>query len=331
MEQPKFTINALDIISYAWKKRVILLLVSIVAFVASIFISLAITPMFKSQVVMFPAAQVPVAKSLIGVSETEDILAFGEEEEAERLLQILNSDNIRSTIIEKHNLLSHYEIDSSAKYPLTELYSLYESNISARRTQYMAIEIEVFDHDPHKAAAIANDIAALVDSVVHDMQKERAIMAFELVEAEYIKTQAELSEINDSLAMLGELGVVDFTSQAEGLNTSYGEAILNNNSRAIKRINEERSILAEFGSNYLNMMFRLEYQTKQLTEMQAMYSQAKLNKEQSLSHIFIIDKAFAAEKKAKPKRSIIVVLSTFSAFVLALLLLLVVDSVKGRL
>jgi hypothetical protein len=46
-----------------------------------------------------------------------------------------------------------------------------------------------------------------------------------------------------------------------------------------------------------------------LGQLKAKYVSSKVNVEQSLPQIFIVDKAVKAEKKAVPKRSIIVIIS----------------------
>lgn len=330
-----YNFNSIDLLIYVWKKKNILILISSIAFIASIIISLLITPMFKSKVVLFPAASVSISKTLLATTslstEVRDVLSFGEEEEAERMLQILNSDFIRWTIIEKHNLMEHYEIEPDSKYPYTQLYNQYTSNINAQRTEYMSIEIEVLDKDPEMAAEIANDIAGLIDSTIFVMQNERATEAFKLVEREYKNVQNQIEELNDSLKQLGKMGIIDYESQAAVLNEAYADALMANNQKARNEIQEKLDVLSEYGGNFLAVKRILEKQTEYLSNLQANYAQAKINKEQKLPQIFIVDRAYAAEKKAKPKRSIIVIVSTISAFFLGLLTLLVIDSVKKRL
>ena len=41
----------------------------------------------------------------------KDFLEFGEEEEAEQMIQILRSDEIRHHVIGKFDLMNHYQID----------------------------------------------------------------------------------------------------------------------------------------------------------------------------------------------------------------------------
>jgi uncharacterized protein involved in exopolysaccharide biosynthesis len=82
----------------------------------------------------------------------------------------------------------------------------------------MAVEINVYDKDPGIAAAIANEIASLLDSTKNAMQRERAIKAFRIVEAQYHFLRNEIQEMEDSLTFLRQQGVHDYESQAEMIN-----------------------------------------------------------------------------------------------------------------
>ncbi len=57
-------------------------------------------------------------------------------DQAEQLLQVLHSEPIRTRIIEKYNLMEHYEIDPEGKYPRTKLYEQFRSNINFRLTEF---------------------------------------------------------------------------------------------------------------------------------------------------------------------------------------------------
>lgn len=61
-----------------------------------------------------------------------------------------------------------------------------------------------------------------------------------------------------------------------------------------------------------------------------MYLQAKVDAEQTLPHTFVVSKAWEAEKKAYPRRSIIVLSAMLSTFVLALLLLALIEGIRNR-
>ena len=66
-EQNSYNFSSVDLLIYIWKKRRIFLIVGFLAVVTSIIASLVITPMFRSTVVMFPATDATISKSLLNI------------------------------------------------------------------------------------------------------------------------------------------------------------------------------------------------------------------------------------------------------------------------
>lgn len=328
--------NAFDLIAFAWNKRLILIGLTVFAAILSIIVAKLMNDRFKSTVVLFPAAPVSISKNLVETSsismDSRDILSFGREEDAERMLQILHSNQIKEYIVKKYDLMNHYEIDMEPKnFPYTKLDNKYKGNIKFRRTEFMSIEISVFDETPEYAANIANDIAGYIDSTIHNMQKERAIEAMKIVEREYKSCQAGIIVLNDSIQKIRQLGIIDYESQAVALNTAYADALLKGNSSAASSINNKMNMLARYGGIYVELSKKIESEIERLGLLNTKYAAAKVNVEQTLPQIFIVDKATVSERKAEPKRSIIVIISTLSAFAISLLILLIIDNVKARL
>lgn len=254
-------------------------------------------------------------------------MQIGEEEQAEQMLQILNSSRIRDKIIIKYDLMDHYEIGLDSKYKKTKLFKAYESNISFRRTEYMAVKISVLDKDAKIAARIANEIAELVDSTKNAMQKERAHKAFKIVETEYIQLTNEIQTMEDSLTALRKLGVHDYESQAEMINQQYAIELAKGNSKGINALEEKLSVLAMYGGPYVSIRDALEHEKKQLSQVKSKYEEAKIDAEEILPQKFIVDSAYEAEKKSYPVRWIIVIVSTLSAFLMSILVLAIIDSI----
>jgi uncharacterized protein involved in exopolysaccharide biosynthesis len=333
-EHKVFANNTFDLVRYIWKKRNLLMVLSAVGFGASVIISLLITPRFKSGVVLFPTADVSLSKSLMETStfntEFRDVLSFGEDEEAERMLQILHSNQIKDHIVKKYDLMKHYRINPSGSYPYTKLENKYKGNIKFRRTEFNSIEIEVLDANADTAALIANEIAGYIDSTIHNIQKDRAIEAFKIVEKEYRKTQNDIETINDSLQKIRHLGVIDYESQAAALNNAYTEALSVGNQNAMASIQKRMNTLSVYGGTYIELSKKLEGEITRMGQLKEKYAACKVNVEQTLPHMFILDKATKAERKAVPKRSIIVIISTLSTFFLSLLILLIIDQIKAE-
>lgn len=327
--------NAFDLVQFAWDKRFLIIGITTLGAIASIIISLTMPNRFKSTVVLFPAASVSISKSLVETSsismDNRDILSFGREEDAERMLQILHSNQIKEFIVNKHQLLNHYEIDMQEKFPYTKLDNRYKNNIKFRRTEFMSLEITVFDEDPNYAANIANDIAAYIDSTIHNMQRERALEAYKIVENEYNLCQKQIDMYSDSIQKIRSLGVIDYESQAVALNEAYASALASGNHNAAQNISNRLAVLAKYGGIYIELSKKLESEIGRLGMLKDKYAAAKINVEQAVPQIFIVDKAQVSERKSEPKRSIIVMVSTLSTFALALLLLLIIDNVKARI
>lgn len=313
-QQNGYNFNSVDLLIYMWKKRWILMGVGFFAAVTSIIVSILITPMFEANVIMFPASSTSVSKELLvhNYSGRQNVHGFGEEDQAEQLLQVLNSEPIRSRVIEKYDLMEHYEIDPAGKYPVTELLEQYKSNINFRLTEFMSVEISVLDRDPQIAADIANDISDLVDTVYNDMKKERALQALELVEKEYREAEIELLLMRDSLSMIYN----QFSNELSNTNNTTEDLI-----KAITRNWPKHQAMTDKVRNIASIEIGLGLR----------YREARVEAEQNLAHKFVVEKAIPPEKKAYPNKSLIVIVSTFASLLFALIILIVIDNIKARI
>jgi len=320
-------ISSINLLEFIFKRRKELFIIGLIAAVISAIASFVITPKFKSTVIMFPTQTSSISKALLAEnSGKDDILKFGEEEEAEQMLQILNSDQIQAKVCEKFNLLDHYNIDKSDPFKYTKLYDEFKENISYERTEFMSVKIEVLDKDPQLAANICNTISELMDSVKNGMQKERAVAGLRIVERSYLALKDEIRQINDSLKSLRMLGINDYETQSQVFNEQYATAIAKNNSSGAKLLEEKLKILSTYGGSYVSLRELHEAQIKQLALIKAKYEEAKVDAEQILTQKFIVNKATKAEKKSYPIRWLIVVISTFSALIFGFIVLLLMEN-----
>ena len=109
--------NSFDLIAFIWRKRKIFILIGVLAAIASSVASFMIEEKYESTVTLYPAKSSSVTFNEV-ITEDQSVSKFGENEEAEQMLQILESSSIRSQIIDKFNLLKHYEIDLEIFYSI---------------------------------------------------------------------------------------------------------------------------------------------------------------------------------------------------------------------
>ena len=333
-EDRVFDSSNLVVYVYKWRKPLIIVTL-LAAVLAGIFSSPAfIKPKYKSTVTVFPTTTNSLSKALLPQqfsSRGQDIMEFGEEEQAEQLLQILNSDQIRDRIIKKYNLVDHYHIDTTGKYVRTELYKTFESNIEYRRTEFMSVEINVMDTDPDTAAMIANDISNLLDEVKNRIQRERAEKGLKIIEQEYTTLKSEVKSYEDSLTLLRYKGVHDYEAQSSVFNEQLATAIIENgvNSPAVKTIEEKLDTLAKYGGTYVSLRDELQFLKEELIKLKTRYDQAKVDVQETLPASFKVNAAYPAEKKSYPTRWLIVALSAIGAFTVTLIVILTLDTIRA--
>lgn len=327
-----FDSTSLGLFLFSWRKH--LIVIAVIAAALSILFSspLFITPLYKSSVILFPVSSNSVSKALLTDQPTakSDILEFGEDEQTEQMLQILNSGVIRDKIIRKFNLMEHYGINPESKFKHTYLYKQYESNITFRRTEYMAVKITVLDKDPKYAADIANSISDLLDSTKNTMQKERAMRGFRIVEKEYLNLQNEIAKMEDSLKKIRQLGVFDYETQSEMMNQQLAIEIAKGNQRGIAALNQKLDVLAQYGGTYVSIRDQLEHEKKQLSYLKARYEEAKVDATENLPQKFVVESAYVAEKKSYPIRWVIVLVSVISTLLISVLVIISVDKMASK-
>ena len=316
---------------YIWHLSVIAIIAVILSSIFSS--SYFITPLYKSTVILYPTASNSISKVLLSenFNNNKDILEFGEDEQTEQMLQVLNSNKIRDKIISKYNLLDHYGIKENSKYKMTNLFDEYDDKFVFRRTEYMAVKITVYDKNPQFAADMANNVAELLDSTINTMQKKIAKRAFKIVEKEYIKLKQEIKTKEDSLTVLRGYGVHDYESQSEMFNRQLAIEMAKGNNAGINRLEQKLDILSKYGGPYVSLRDGLEHDKKKVSELKAKYEEAKVDATESLPHKFVVSSAYKAEKKTYPIRWLIVVISTFASIFLAMLIFAFVEVFSGNI
>ena len=75
----------------------------------------------------------------------------------------------------------------------------------------------------------------------------------------------------------------------------------------------------KYGSVLKSFQVKVEFLSERLATMETSYEQAESDANSFLSHKFIVEKAFPAEKKSYPVRWLIVVMSTASIALLTII------------
>ena len=285
-----YNFNSMDIIRFIFKHKWPIISITLVAAIAAIIVSVNITEKFKSSVIFFPKTQVSVSNAL-SMSElinTDDHIMNFGDEEATEQL----IQTLYSEDI-RFAIIDKFDLLNHYKiegdYPMTKLHDEISDNIKFKRTEYQAVQIEVMDTDAKMAADIANEIAGLLDETLNKMQNEVAVGILKVVEGEHNKLLSEIDQIEKSL-------------------------------------NEYKNRRTD--SKYISLNEQLKNENKRLSDVKSKLVEARVNANQTLPRKYMVAKAYAAEKKSYPVRWLICAVSTISAFVFAVLMMLFIERYK---
>ena len=312
-----------NLLLFIWRKRKILILITGIAGVVSTVVSLMMTPLYLSTAIVFPAAT-----STVSFSEQRNAKAaamdFGEEEQSEQLVQILQSSRIRNKIVDQFDLMKHYDIDTNDANKHYLLMKEYEGHFAFIRTRYGSIQIDVLDPNPQLAADMANKIVDLIDTVKNNMVAERTWPAFEINTRKKNLLDQDLKLVLVKMDSLADLGVVSI----EGRTNLFQAFVDAKNQEDRTFLRKQIDVNLKYGAKFDALEQIRDEKIVKLEKFLDSYEQAESDANSVFNHKFVVEQAVVADKKDQPKRLIMVLLSMIGTFVFMVFALLIADRIK---
>jgi capsular polysaccharide biosynthesis protein len=299
--------NLIDVM-VKWKYQ--LATVAVAAVLLSAFFSspIFITPLYKSNAVLYPS----------------NIAPYSDENETEQSVQIFQSRDIRDSLVKKFDLARHYGIDSAYEYFESALVWEYSQRIKVNKTPYEAVEVEVWDQDPIMARDIINAMMEFYNTKIRKMHKEK--FAEVVVNYQFIidLKKRELDSLAKTAKDLGvNYGLLDYPMQTR----EVMRAILSGSGR-VQEAQRMKKNLEEKGGERELLSGLMIAVSKDYSTLKIDYDRAVLDANRNYTYVNILSKPFVADKKAYPIRWLIVVFSTLAAVFLAILIIGVIERRK---
>jgi LPS O-antigen subunit length determinant protein (WzzB/FepE family) len=147
-----------NIIKAIYKSRRTIILTSLVFLIAAMTISLIMPKKYEAFGLVYPAE----SNSIYDVVNKP---SFGFEIQADRLIQLFDSQMMRDQIIKEFDLVNHYQIDTNKIGWQHSLIQKYHKNISFSRTKYLSVQVRAKMNSPELAAAIVNRMIDYIDTI----------------------------------------------------------------------------------------------------------------------------------------------------------------------
>lgn len=286
-----------------------------------------------------------------------------------RYLAILNSRTLSERVIEEFDLETVYETKGHPQVRRKTLETLWGNTTFELDLEYEFLAISVLDKDPQRAAEMANFYVAQLNEMNVQLLSENATNYRTFVQERYHQTEVQLDSARAKLQKFQEVnGLIELEGQAqaflslmadyramalqgeieyEALVQDFGEdnaqvqALRNRVNAARQKELDLRSgrdpllpvsfpNLPAKGREYAELLQEVLIQTKILEFSRPLLEQAIFDEQREAPAVQVLDHAVPPERKAKPKRSILVILATLSGFLLAVLYLWISDWWRRR-
>lgn len=282
-------------------KRLILggsLLFSILVAIGSLFLD----NYYLSQAKFYAINSMQLSPKAMYGEEVQEI--YGDSKEVDRVVSVATSNAVKDYVINKYNLMEHYEIDSASPSKRSKLFKRYNSNITVDNDERGAIEVKVYDTDPIMAANIANDIVLKTNDQCVDNVRTTIRETMRIQEAVMNSTQTKVIQFQDSLTKVSlKYGIV--VSGEEGTSTMKALKGWENFMKGIDIVTGLKARLT-----VLNEQYALALDG---------YNKANQTLNAKQSALNVIEGAIPSDIKSKPIRSLITIGSfIFCVFLLTL-------------
>ncbi|MFT4847400.1 MAG: hypothetical protein ACJAZC_001662 [Cryomorphaceae bacterium] len=286
------------------------LLVAVLSAIVGMVISLPVfmTPKYKSTAVVYPT----------------NIELYADESETEQLLQFFEASSVRDSVIEKFGLYQVYNIEADAENSRYYLLEAYRNNVRVSKTKYESVLLEVISEDPQLAKDMADEIIRQVnvkyDYVIND-RSERVAQSFQK-QIVYQKTVLDsLESLISRISM--ENDVLDYGSQTRELVRGYVDALSRNGTAGVNKDLAQLITNTQEKGSLLRMLQNLSYMgTQQHDYLSKKYLEQKVLAEGDLTYTDIIVEPEMADKKFWPVRWMVLVITTISALLFTLVMVL---------
>jgi capsular polysaccharide biosynthesis protein len=313
MQSQFYQINILKFLN-KWKFHLgIIVLIAIV--LAAIFSSpMFITPKFKSFAIVYPS----------------NISPYSDESETEQMLQILQSSDIRDSIIRKFSLAKHYKIDSSYKYFRTTMIWEYSQNVRVSKTTFEGINIEVMDKDPKIACDMVNSIIYYYNKKVRKLHEDKFKEVVELYDRSILKKQHYIDSLENRFVELSTTyGLLDYGNQSREIARGYLRTIDGSSGINTKEVLRLKQNIELKGGEFMLLQSLIQQEAGKFSELKREYEKAYMNFDRRFSYTNVITEPFVADKKSFPVRWLIVVITSLATFFVAFLAILIFENYKG--
>jgi uncharacterized protein involved in exopolysaccharide biosynthesis len=356
-------ISLLDWFIVLAKRKKIILFVTLSATIIAAGVSLILPPTYRASTTILPPQQSQSTAAAL-VSQLGGAAGLGSlgglKTPNDLYVGMLKSRSVADAIINKFDLVKRYEADYR-----DEAIATLDENTEIKSGKDGLITIAVNDRDRARVAEIANsyvdELSKLTNSVAvteaaqrrlfYERQLKKAkdnLASSEIALKRGLDTSGVVSVDGDTRAIVETIGRVRAQVTAKEIQLNSMQAFLTPNHQDFKRAQEELASLKQQlnrlengepnakphmandqdGLESIRLLRDVKYYQMLYDLLAKQYEIARLDEAKDSTLIQVLDKAVEPERRAKPKRGLIVMGAFVSAFFLSSIFVLLLEYIK---
>jgi capsular polysaccharide biosynthesis protein len=292
--------ESMQVVRFIRQHKKQLILFPTIAIIISVIITFFIPKQYASSGIVFPPDHPSLDNNITNPN-------FGYDIEADRLLQILQSNTIMDSVAKKFNLFAYYELNKKDLDWRDKLSKEYKSDVQFERTAYMSIIISAQTKNPEMSANIVNYVIDITNKVRERLYKQNIQTAYNKASADFYFqkkiTDSMLVNLKKDIEQLHISGLVLLAPSAH-LNFDY-----------ISKANSDQPENVSLGENILKYRHQLDRQN----DFEGKFIRVKKMMDDPVPSIYVLDHAIASYKKVLPSFTINALVSGFIVLLLTIL------------
>ncbi|MFZ1749587.1 MAG: hypothetical protein WAU01_05325 [Saprospiraceae bacterium] len=339
-----------------WKKELIRAVIIII--LLAIGGSLLLPNYYQSDTTFY-AASPDLAKPIPIGGDEKDIRIYGDDRDLDRLFTIAMSHEVIFYLIDTFDLYKHYDIDKDDAKSRFKVKEEFLENYKTIKTKYGALLLITEDKDPIMAANIANAAREKIELIAQQIVKGSQKKLIDSYNANLLIKQVQSDSLSRKLRRIKEASDIFETWGQSGLYTnmlassisdieeakgkvefykkypSYKDSVIRFMAMEMGAENKRQKALSEL-EKYSPVLSELKQMEQELSRL---FDQISLDKERlkqlnasysvPFTALHLVEEAEVAVQKSKPKRSIIVLLTSLCGIMLCFLAVFVIENVQA--
>lgn len=248
--------------------------------------------------------------------------SYSIETRTDQLLQLLESNSIRDSLIRQFGLPAKYEIDTVANGGYWALFNEFNDRVEISKTRYESVQIEIVDEDPRAARDMVNAMLRQVNLLARRLQREKSYEVLAIAERALAHERGKVDSVEARLNVLRqESGLLSYEAQVKELTKGYVRMLSSGSAAQRETLRAMIKDLEQKGGEFrqlteLSNLFRSNYD-RLLTEYEKVVND--VTKELTYTNVVVYPEI--SDKKVYPVRWLIVSTTTLSALFLCFVLL----------